>query len=182
VAALLEFTATKEYKSEGENRSSVLLKWSNTFQEGREYFDVERSSNEHDWTIIGRIEVATDSDILPHYQHTDSSPLTGKNIYRLRIVGSGQQPEYSFQRMVEFSPLDHIGIYPNPVKDILYLQGLDQQNVYQLQIYNQSGSVIQKFSGSPIDGLNVSSLQVGSYLLIIDSNVGDRKIRRFVKQ
>ncbi|MDR2206938.1 MAG: M12 family metallo-peptidase [Flavobacteriaceae bacterium] len=56
-------------------------------------------------------------------------------------------------------------IYPNPVKDILYIQGSGFKNSRFAEIYDASGKLVKTFSGNSV---NVSGLPKGTYVLKTD--------------
>ncbi|MDR2204774.1 MAG: zinc-dependent metalloprotease [Flavobacteriaceae bacterium] len=68
---------------------------------------------------------------------------------------------------------ENIDVYPNPVKDILYIQG-DTFNVQSSRIYDISGKLVKTFSGNSVD---VSALQKGVYILKTDG-----QIVKFIKE
>ncbi|NQU32486.1 MAG: T9SS type A sorting domain-containing protein [Bacteroidetes bacterium] len=69
-------------------------------------------------------------------------------------------------------------IYPNPVKNTLYLNLPYELEYENISIYNSLGSLIQKAKLNPDGGVDVSSLLPGFYLLQIDNNP---MVYRFIK-
>ncbi|MDF3027684.1 MAG: hypothetical protein K0S23_1991 [Fluviicola sp.] len=65
----------------------------------------------------------------------------------------------------------------NPVND--YLQ-LSEVNYDRLEIYSTAGSCVLTFSASPNTLIDVSKLEGGNYILILDKD-GTRQFQRFVK-
>ncbi|MCF8379686.1 MAG: T9SS type A sorting domain-containing protein [Bacteroidales bacterium] len=72
---------------------------------------------------------------------------------------------------------DHL-IYPNPVKNTLYLNLPFKREYENVKIYNSLGSLILKVKLNPNEGVNVSSLLPGFYVLQIDNTP---KVYRFIK-
>ncbi len=68
-----------------------------------------------------------------------------------------------------------LNIYPNPVSDRLYLNGVSGEN---FAIYDQLGKLLVKQKLSEQNGIDVSSLLPGVYVLLID----DSMTTRFVKE
>ena len=68
-----------------------------------------------------------------------------------------------------------LNIYPNPVSDRLYLNGVSGEN---FAIYDQHGKLLLKQKLSEQNGIDVSSLLPGVYVLLIDDNM----TTRFVKE
>ncbi|MDR2206533.1 MAG: T9SS type A sorting domain-containing protein [Flavobacteriaceae bacterium] len=59
-----------------------------------------------------------------------------------------------------------ISVYPNPVKDVLTIQGSEFKNSKFSEIYDISGKLVKTFNGNSV---NVSALQKGIYILKIDN-------------
>jgi hypothetical protein len=68
--------------------------------------------------------------------------------------------------------LDKYLVYPNPVSDVLYINGSEQEN---FKIFNQIGTLILSGNGSEID---VSNLNTGMYIFISE---GKRPVK-FIKK
>jgi len=68
-------------------------------------------------------------------------------------------------------------IYPNPVKDILNLEGLD--NIEGYAIYDITGRKIDQFTNN-IKKIDVSHLTNGLYLLEVNTNNGQVS-KKFIK-
>lgn len=75
--------------------------------------------------------------------------------------------------------LDKISIYPNPVKDILYVNGKSVENA-NIEIHHLSGTLIQKgkLNANKVD---VSRLNKGVYVISVDHN-GKKSTFKFIKQ
>ena len=69
-------------------------------------------------------------------------------------------------------------LYPNPVKDVLFIQ-ITNQKIKEIQIYSIEGRKIMEksfFNTKPIEELNVSSLKSGFY--IVNINNGQKSFLR----
>lgn len=75
--------------------------------------------------------------------------------------------------------VDKISIYPNPVKDVLNVQGKSLENA-NIEIHHLTGALVykSKLSGNNV---NVSNLGKGVYVISIDSN-GKKSSFKFIKQ
>ena len=79
----------------------------------------------------------------------------------------------NLQTHVEPSIVNAFEVYPNPVSDLLYLIGANQNIRYK--IFSQTGSLILSGQGNQV---KVSKLKAGMYILVTDEN----KRVKFVKQ
>ncbi|PZW43908.1 putative secreted protein (Por secretion system target) [Mesonia algae] len=74
---------------------------------------------------------------------------------------------------------NNINIYPNPTKDILYIEVKNNQEIEQLKIYNLSGLELINVKESK-QQLHLESLSAGVYFLQIQTNLGTVN-KRFIK-
>ena len=73
--------------------------------------------------------------------------------------------------------VDIFTVYPNPAEDVLFISGVE---IIAAHIYDLQGRlVIDQTSENKI---NVASLSVGTYILEVESNDGNKIIRKFVKK
>lgn len=82
-----------------------------------------------------------------------------------------------------------IQVYPNPVKDQLFIKGNFQSNVEQIQIsiYNITGQkIISKSiptSGNILNyNLNMTGTSAGIYYVVFDINNSKRYTKKIIKQ
>jgi GEVED domain len=105
---LLDFTAivTKDKK--------VELKWSAISDNEADGFEIQRSLNQNDWTVIGWT-AAGGSNSFTNYNFTDINPAEGKSYYRLRLVEKNGSSSFSTTRQVYIAVLkNEITLAPNP--------------------------------------------------------------------
>lgn len=160
---LLSFTVAKKGKT-------VLLNWQTTAETNNAYFFVERSANGNsNFFAIGKISSNGNGAQLQQYAFEDLSPLTGGNYYRLKQVDKDGRSSYSKTIFIAFTKNATVKIYPNPVKDMLQIDGLDASVKTNISICDLSGRVLANTSinGSSYSW-NIKQLPSGSYYLIID--------------
>jgi hypothetical protein len=80
--------------------------------------------------------------------------------------------------------LIHLKIYPNPVKDVLNIQGLSSIDNYQLLIVNEKGNIIAstKIANASNYKWNLKSLSKGVYYLSLSSSNNKKTTVKFVKE
>ena len=79
---------------------------------------------------------------------------------------------------IDTNEIVSLSIYPNPTTTCLYINTMDE---VQASIYDMSGSLILSEENIGIDGLNVSALQNGVYVLRVGFE-GKTKLFRFIKE
>ena len=71
-------------------------------------------------------------------------------------------------------------VYPNPVKDLLYIKSDKEFNSYS--VYNMAGQLVTSEKKSGKTGLNVAKLPVGQYVLKLTDKNGNTEISQFIKK
>lgn len=106
---LLAFRATT-------NGSAVELTWETTHERNSDHFEVLRSADLLDWSLLTSIPSRTAN---PHtrqaYSATDPQPLLGLNYYRLRQVDIDGQAVFSPAVQVRVGKPSLLSASPNPV-------------------------------------------------------------------
>ena len=142
-------------------------------------FDIQHSidgnpDSYRGWEILGFINGNGTTTETQHYTFIDEAPNNGINYYRLRQVDFNAVSEFSPIRVLEFNQkAAMIGeVFPNPVKDIAYLNiNTTQQEKIEITIVDLTGKIIQNqvqyHNGTTQIELNLSKLQTGIYTAII---------------
>ncbi len=132
------------------NNESVQLNWTTASEEGNAYYTIERSANGKDFTAIGVLNGAGNSDEILNYTYTDSEPLSGTSYYRLKQTDFNGEFEYSEVKRVLLNKAQLeintvFSVFPNPVVfgekfKLAYRVAEDQE--IELQVVTSSGVVV----------------------------------------
>lgn len=155
--SLLNFTAVKQ----GQN---VLLTWQTAQEVNTASFTLQRSADGNSFENIGTVKAAGNSNSTLNYNYTDMLIKwpANKAYYRVQETDKDGKTTLSNIVAVAISLNNKLTIYPNPVKDIVYVQGDKLQSVIILD--NTGRQVIkQNAAGNTIYGINVSNLAAGTY-------------------
>ena len=155
---LLSFTASK---TAGMN----LLKWTSTEEINTDNFEVERNTG-NGFNKIGIVKAAGNSGLKKQYAFEDKQPFAGTNHYRLKMVDKDGHAEYSKIATVQSDGSTGISIYPNPVQSKLFVEGA--ANGISYQIKNTSGQVLTSGRLNNAEGINLSTLSTGIYVLVVN--------------
>ena len=157
----------------------VKLSWKPSQQQGSFIYILERSADNRNWNTI-----AKGSDLsfsVDKISFTDASPLSGRNFYRIIIVGTGNHTTYSIVRAVEYNKVHHLSIWPNPVVNELFIRNGNENAV--VTIFNQAGSKIKAFRiGNGINNINVKNFPSGKYFMVIRSQEGISSTYKLIKK
>lgn len=148
--------------------TETLLEWQTTTEANSDHFEVERSRDGKKWTSIGSVVAAVNSETLQAYDFTDSSPLAGENLYRLKMIDLDGTYAYSGIRSVFLNTgsLSRINVYPNPVEDKMYLALGKGETLRRVQFYDLNGILVfQSEADSP--EIDLQGLKAGSYCLVL---------------
>jgi Domain of unknown function (DUF4082) len=114
---LVQFLATKN------DDGSVKISWATSQEENSSYYDVERSSDQSEWSSIGTVKAMGYSSTTTNYFLNDKSPISGTGYYRLKMVDLDGKFTYSkaIPLTTDNSSLPLV-IYSNPFSDQIRLK------------------------------------------------------------
>jgi hypothetical protein len=138
---------------------------------------VERSLNGKIWNKIGTVASHGESTVFLDYAYVDKAPLSGVNLYRLKMVDKDNTFAYSSIREVKFSDGPAIATYPNPVSDKLLVNSYAK--VKEVSVKNASGVNVLQQQKISDNGIDVSRLVPGIYLVtltLFDGTISTHKV------
>lgn len=162
---------TFDGKSEDDN---VLLNWETASEDNSSHFVVERAQNDQNFSDIGRVRAAGESDQKRSYHYRDDNAPEGKNFYRLRMVDKDGTTETSEWIKVrhEKPQRNKANLYPNPLRShdrLSFTTNSSQTSEATIYIINLNGRVVKE-KDMVLEGhksthdLDLSDLQEGSYI------------------
>ena len=106
-------------------------------------------------------------------------------VYNVEITFGGSTYNTIFGVRTALATIDeaqgNITIYPNPVKDILYIKNFP--NLQSMEILDSSGRSVKKENSSRnTNSINVNNLPKGSYILKLQNNKQDQQMVKFLKE
>ncbi|HVW94578.1 MAG TPA: T9SS type A sorting domain-containing protein [Mucilaginibacter sp.] len=197
---LLDFTAVKK-------ASEVSLNWLAENEENYTNFTVERSiDNGLSFNVLGGFA----SNSQRTYTFSDTNPIGGTNLYRLKTEDLNGTVSYSKIIAVSYGAsttiaAEKVNVYPNPAVNVLnlkinqaqnnylsqsqlHLNGLNvpsaPANAYAIRIVNTSGTVIRsELSAQAEWQTDISTLMPGTYIVQVMNNSDKSMVGRttFVK-
>ncbi len=135
---LLKFDAKTE-------DSRVKLNWSTASENDNAFFEVQHSRNGLDYTTIGRLPGAGNSNVTLHYNFTHAYAPKGINFYRLKQIDNYGQFQYSENVVAALydNNIDRLSVDPNPATDALHLRLPEHNGLeYDLQILTHTGQAV----------------------------------------
>ncbi len=164
------------------------LTWTTASEEAADRYVVERSSDASDWSAIGEVLAAGDSETELNYELMDESPLPTA-YYRLRMVDL--DGTFTFSNIVELTnstlTSSALSIYPVPAVDQITVsfEALAGGQA-QVLLTDLTGRTISEQKVSVTTGQNAATIdlqQRASGIYLVRVNVGSQQmIRRVIKR
>jgi protein involved in ribonucleotide reduction len=159
----------------GDN-NQVAITWTTSQENNSKEFVVERSSNGVNFTAIGSVAAAGNSNRSLNYSFTDQHPLSGNNFYRLRQVDLDGKAQNSPVVKVVISQGLYVSFGPNPARQFVTINIQNNRGPVAIQLTDLNGRVMQQRSlpatAAQTIQLPVSQLPQGIYLLKVTSTEG----------
>jgi hypothetical protein len=172
----VSFTAEKLHNK------AVLLNWATANEENNSHFVIEHTTDARKWSAIGKVKAADEKQSVYKYDFVHKRPAKGVNYYRLRQVDiDGHQAYSSIQKVwMQESQYSNVTLYPNPVRDRLYIDNTRPHESNTFVIMDMNGRAIRSFNGA-LNEIPVHDLNTGMYILQITDESGTQQ-KRFVKR
>lgn len=180
--SLLSFDATR-------NKDAVDVKWVTATETNTKDYIVQRSYNGMQFQNIGTVQAAGNSNKQLSYLFKDADALqTGANkiYYRLQIRDNDGKMSYSKIALLNILANGSVlAVYPNPVKDQLYLVTNTAVNAATVRISNSNGKLVlvqqfENIQAGEKNKINVAAFAKGVYYMEFITTNGKQSIR-FIK-
>lgn len=149
--------------------SHSLIKWSTASEQNTKNFEIQYSTNTTDWSSIGTVLAAGNSNTQRNYSYVHTSPLKNNNYNYYRILQRDLDGKFSYSKIVSIlfnEPGPEVVVYPNPVEDVLTIYTSTEQVV---SLYNAAGSLVWKAKlPAGRNQLPVNKFSKGIYILTTD--------------
>ena len=168
---LLSFEAKKI------NATTTLLNWKTTMEINNKGFQVQRSFDGNYFADIQFVNGAGNSNDTRDYSITDVPGRTGRIFYRLKQVDFDGNSKLSNIVSVFFDKQGFIKVYPNPAKQQVTIEGID--NYKKIQVLEISGKLVkeQYINGQYQVNINLDGFNSGLYLLRMVNENGSESIK-----
>ena len=145
------------------------MSWETANEISNEGFEIERSSDTRNWAKIGFVSGKGDSNSRVQYSYLDKTPSQGINYYRLKQNDFDGNFEYSKTVALTFRNVKgDVAIYPNPVKDVLYIDIDENLENLDIQLIDTNGKIVWRNTGW-IQEIPLNDLSSGIYLLKVEN-------------
>lgn len=168
---------------------NALLEWRTQNEEGLLHYELERSTNNKDFSLINT-QQATNSNGTFYYKYEDLdfpglAANFGNVYYRLKLVS--EDNSFAYSDTVKLTARD-MYIYPVPASDVinLHVQGVTEATKYRILLVDVSGRQysIQQYSvptGQTTITMPITRLANGMYIMLVETRPGDIRKFKFIK-
>ena len=143
--------------------SKSVIKWATASESNTQHFEVEHSINGNNYSAIGTVAAAGNSNSVQQYQFVHTSPVVGKNYYRIKQIDIDGRFSYSSIVSVNKSNQDiRIVITPNPATaSIAFLS--DNIEAMEYQIFSTTGQQLKSGTVQYRGSIDISNMAAGMY-------------------
>lgn len=152
------------------SNKKVKLEWDIADVNEANSFTIEKLDRYNNWLDLSTIAIQPN---LHHYEMFDDDPMTGENIYRLRIKTKDNTTVYSVQKRVLVKAINPFTVFPNPAKDKIIINGKLNRNT-SVRLIDINGKTIKEIrtntSSNSLE-IQLPGLAAGVYILHVDNYI-----------
>ncbi len=129
---------------------AIVINWSTVTEINNDYFEVRKSTNGEDFSVIGIVDGNGDHSGLLEYQFTDYGITSQNNFYQLRQVDFDGQNEIFptiFIKADDTGGPGTLTVYPNPAVDgqlNLSYSGSVDSNLPRVMLFDMRGNLVME--------------------------------------
>ena len=148
----------------------IRIQWTTESERNNAYFELEKSMNNQQWTVIDTQTGAGNSSEILHYQFIDTHPFPNTNYYRLKQTDFNGSTTYS--EVIHMEGSDNPLIFPNPSDRFVYVHLKNEP--FDFKLLNGIGKEVtipfEYLEHDSILVLDLNELAAGYYFLKIAGN------------
>lgn len=127
-----------------QKEDKVLLSWTGSNETNMDKYVIERSPDNHSYSVTGSIQAANAGAVSRAYTFTDIAPLAGRNYYRIKVTENDGKSFYTQVQTLDFVSSAFVKIYPNPVynRRLTIRINSDKAGRYAVHMYGADGKMV----------------------------------------
>lgn len=165
------------------NNNNIVLNWSTARETNNNNFEVQRSFDGSNWTVLAIVLGAGNSNSVQQYSFTDKNMIAAVAYYRIRQVDMNGQYEYTAIKSIradETAPATRIYTSNNTV-NIEFNK--EVKNPIAVRIINMNGQVIAQRAAQQAGyriTMTVNNNIKGAYVVQLNDNAGWNEVRKVI--
>ncbi len=153
-----------------EKEKTVSINWEVAFELNSDYFEIQHSTKNSDWNVLGKIKTEKISLIPKKYQFTHNTPLPGINYYRIKQVDLDGTYLFFPTLAWKNKKTNAFILSPNPVENSIRIENEFNPSAFY-QIMDQNGKILKEGNLDNNNSIiNIHELNVGIYWISINGN------------
>lgn len=160
--------------------NKVQVTWKTAQEQNSSHFNIERSPDDINWTVIGKLPASRNSNTENSYSFTDNNP--GQNGY-YRIAGYDLDGRVQYSGILRSSCIakNLFLLWPNPVGNMAVINIItSHESQAVIRVFDSKGALIKVQRATVLQGSNqlnvdMRSLASGVYSLSVEWNNGQMK-------
>lgn len=159
----------------------VKVEWSTTQEVNVSYFEIERSLNGTNWTVLPGKIPALNTAGTHNYSVNDKEYIQQQVLYRVRQIDIDGKYSYSSIKTVYADKgATKIAVYPVPASVRFYLNNVNARDIKAILMINESGMVVKRWN-EYLPFFDISELKKGVYFLKVELKDGNFEQLRMSK-
>lgn len=164
---LISFSGSKQ-------NNDAILQWKTANEVNVSRFEVQRSDDGQTYTTLGNVAAG-----VSLYSFTDANTFSSRTVAFYRLKSIDIDGRFTYSNIIKLNKQANaaLTVYPNPVSDVLTINGLKQNGIVFL--FNAEGKLLQQQTVTAQTMIiDMSSLAIGMYFLQyqLDGEVMNQKI------
>jgi hypothetical protein len=165
----------------------VIITWKTAQEQNSSHFNIEKSLDGSNWSVIGSRQAAGSSTTSGDYSFTDNNPVQN-SFYRIAQYDADGSFQYTGVVKSSCSIADALNVWPNPFHNTVFVNitaaGPSQAVI---KIFDSKGALLKIDRASVVPGTNqfgvdIASFANGVYQLSVEWGNGQKKIIPVMKQ
>ena len=144
----------------------IELNWSTSSEQNTKDFQVQHSINAQQWTGVGNLPSAGNSNTVRNYRFVHEGPFKNSMQHYYRILQRDLDGKFSYSKVIRIEYPEastDVVLYPNPTSDVLHVNLTERQ---ELRLINMQGIVVWKgVLPAGRHEIPVSHFATGNYIL-----------------
>ena len=164
------------FEAKTENERVILVNWATASETNNRLFELERSTNGHDFAKIYETDGQGTKTTQTVYEYIDNALPANKNVVYYRLLQTDFDGKQTLSKVVVvYLKADETTVYYDMLSQTFELQNLDFQNntTYDLSIYNLFGQKVYDFKNISETSIQINGFEQAKGLYIYE--ISDRK-------
>jgi len=168
--------------------NKVAITWTTAQEQNASRFDIERSVDAANWTVIGTKPAAGNTNAEHSYTFFDNNP-SQNNFYRIAEYDLNGKVQYTGILRSGCNETDEFKLWPNPLHDKMFINIVAANaSKATIKIFDSKGALIKAQQANILRGSNqlnmdMATLANGIYSVLVEWNNGQvKKIIQVAKQ